>query len=222
MAQLHMTRSTTRALLGCGVLAGPLFVLVFLIEGATRAGYDPLRHPVSSLALGPYGWLQTINFLVVGALYLAFAVGLWRAPRSLVRTRLGVVLLGAAALGMLGAGLFTTDPVSGYPPGSKELSGYTTTGALHDLVSVPTFLGLPLAALVFAGSFLRSGNRAWALYSAATGVVMLVAFWLASGAFAQQPGLVDFGGLFQRAVIVTGFAWQTALAVRTRQALPDR
>jgi hypothetical membrane protein len=209
-----------RTLVGCGVVAGPLFVLVFLIEGATRPDYHPLRHPVSSLALGPYGWVQTVNFLVAGALYLAFAVGLWRSPRSLVRTRLGVVLVGAAAAGMLGAGVFTTDPVSGYPPGSKDVSGYTTTGALHDLVSVPTFLGLPLAALVFAVAFLRAGDRAWALYSATTGVLMLALFWLASAAFAQQPGLVDLGGLFQRAVVVTGFAWQTALAVRTRRALP--
>jgi Protein of unknown function (DUF998) len=42
-----------RALFVCGVVAGPLFVLVFLIEGAMTPDYDPLRHPVSSLALGP-------------------------------------------------------------------------------------------------------------------------------------------------------------------------
>jgi hypothetical protein len=46
----------TKTLLACGVIAGPLFVLVFVVEGATRADYDPLRHPVSSLALGYWGW----------------------------------------------------------------------------------------------------------------------------------------------------------------------
>ena len=45
----------TKTLLACGAIAGLLFVLVFLLEGATRANYDPLRHPVSSLALGDYG-----------------------------------------------------------------------------------------------------------------------------------------------------------------------
>ena len=54
-------REKTKALLSCGVIAGPLFVLVFLVEGATRAGYDPFRHPVSSLALGDHGWTQTAN-----------------------------------------------------------------------------------------------------------------------------------------------------------------
>jgi hypothetical protein len=29
--------------------------VVFLVEGATRVGYDPLRHPVSSLTLGDHG-----------------------------------------------------------------------------------------------------------------------------------------------------------------------
>ena len=45
----------TRRLLRCGMTAGPVFVAVFLAEGAVRDGYRPLRHPVSSLALGPRG-----------------------------------------------------------------------------------------------------------------------------------------------------------------------
>ena len=36
-----------RRLLRCGVAAGPMFVTVFLAEGAVRGGYRPLRHPVS-------------------------------------------------------------------------------------------------------------------------------------------------------------------------------
>ncbi|MGH3184154.1 MAG: DUF998 domain-containing protein [Streptosporangiaceae bacterium] len=48
----------TRRLLYCGAAAGPLFVAVFVVEGARRAGYKPLRHPVSSLSLGPHGWVQ--------------------------------------------------------------------------------------------------------------------------------------------------------------------
>ena len=60
----------TKTLLACGAIAGPLFVFAFLIEGATRADYDPLRQPVSSLALGDQGWTQSANFLVTGLLML--------------------------------------------------------------------------------------------------------------------------------------------------------
>ncbi|MGP0025570.1 MAG: DUF998 domain-containing protein [Streptosporangiaceae bacterium] len=48
--------------------AGPVFVAVFLFEGAVRDGYRPLRHPVSSLALGPRGWIQAGNFAATGTL----------------------------------------------------------------------------------------------------------------------------------------------------------
>jgi hypothetical protein len=39
---------------------------MFLLEGASAAHYNPLRHPVSSLALTPAGWLQVANFLMTG------------------------------------------------------------------------------------------------------------------------------------------------------------
>ena len=72
----------TKTPLACGVIGGPLFVAPFLVEGVTRADYDPLRHPVSSLAIGDSGWPQTANFVITGLLVLAFAVGLRRAFRS--------------------------------------------------------------------------------------------------------------------------------------------
>ena len=91
---------TTDRLLACGLVAGPLFVVAFLLQGALKgSGYDWMRHPVSSLALGGHGWVQTANFLVSGLLTVAFAVGLWRAgPRA------GGVLIGVGAGALLIAG----------------------------------------------------------------------------------------------------------------------
>ncbi|MCI0727528.1 MAG: DUF998 domain-containing protein [Chloroflexi bacterium] len=50
-----------KVLLVCGAIAGPLFTVAWLVEGATRANYDPLRHPISSLSIGELGWTQTVN-----------------------------------------------------------------------------------------------------------------------------------------------------------------
>jgi Protein of unknown function (DUF998) len=212
----------TRRFLWCGVAAGPLFLLTALAEGATRAGYHPLRHPVSSLALGPHGWMQVANFVVTGALYLSYAVGLWRAPRTVVGTRIGTILIGAAAVGLLGAAAFVTDPVSGYPPETPSGPGdYTTSGALHDLLSTLTFFGLPAAGFVFGNWFRKDGNRRWAIYSIGSAVMMLVLFGLASAAFNQVPVLVSFGGLLQRASVTTGFAWLTGLAIQTLRVMPN-
>src|SRR3712207_1585194 len=104
------------ALLDAGVAAGPIFVTAFLAQGALRADYSQLRHPVSSLALGTGGWVQTTNFCLAGGLYLAGAVGLARRWRGGGGADVGAAgrcvpaLVGAAAVGLIGAGLFVTDP----------------------------------------------------------------------------------------------------------------
>ena len=147
-------RAWTRRLLRCGVAAGPVFVAVFLAEGAVRDGYRPLRHPVSSLALGPRGWIQAGNFAVAGTLFLAGAAGLARAGDP-APGRAAPALIGAAGAGLIGAAVFTTDPVSGYPPGTPDaLTHPTRAGIAHNLAAVPVFVGLPAAALA-------SGWRCW-------------------------------------------------------------
>jgi len=57
-------------LLTGGVVAGPLFVAVGLAQAFTRAGFDPVRHPLSLLSLGDLGWLQITNFVTAGLLFL--------------------------------------------------------------------------------------------------------------------------------------------------------
>lgn len=204
----------TRLLLICGVLAGPLFTLAYLIEGATRAGYDPLRHPVSSLALGEHGWTQTANFLVSGVLVLAFAFGLQLALRPGKGSVFGPLLVAIWGIGLLGAGLFVTDPVSGYPPGTPAMPEISTSdGVLHDLFSVFAFFALPVACFVVSRRFFAQPRLGWAIYSVATGVVFLVLFVLASMGFSQTAGLVEYGGLLQRLCVTVGWAWLSLLAL---------
>jgi Protein of unknown function (DUF998) len=180
-----------------GALAGPLFVAAALAEGATRPDYDPLRHPVSALARGPGGWQQRANFAVGGTLLLAGAVGLGRRGR----------LVGAAAVGLLGAGAFRTDPILGYPPGaSAEL---TPEGHLHNLFGVPVFLGIPAAAFVEAAR----GRGAWRVASAASGLGMWASFVVAGAGFS---GKAVPGGLYQRISLGVGLGWVTALLLRRR------
>jgi hypothetical protein len=64
----------------------------------------------------PQRWVQTVNFLFAGLLSLVFAVGLWHVGPF----RWGAVLIGVWAVGLLGTGVFRTDPVSGYPPGTPD------------------------------------------------------------------------------------------------------
>jgi hypothetical protein len=201
-----------RALLWCGVVGAVWFVAVFLIEGATREGYDPMRHPISSLSLGHLGWMQQANFLITGLLFLAFAFGLRGNGLWLP------VLMGAVAIGLIGAGLFATDPVNGYPPGAVAVG--STAEILHGLFSLLVFVGLPAACGVATRRFAKAGEKGWALYSAATAVAFLVFFFLAGQGFSGDPSFVPVGGLMQRITIVIGWAWIAALALHLLRRVP--
>jgi hypothetical protein len=74
---------------------------------------------------------------------------------------------------------------------------------------------LPVAALAYAGGFLRRGNRGWAVYSAVSGLGMLAVFALASIGFSQRQGLVECAGALQRASVMIGFSWLSALTAKT-------
>ena len=50
---------------------------------------------------------------------------------------------------------------------------------------------------------------------------MLATMALAGAGFSQSPRLVKIGGLFQRASIITGFAWLTALSARALRRTPS-
>ena len=201
-------------LLACGAIGPILFIIVFLIEGATRAGYDPLRHPVSSLSIGATGWTQAANFILTGLLVLAFAIGLHHALQTPIHTTLGPLLLELVGMGLIGAGIFTTDPVYGYPTDQPlVLAQYTLHGHLHDLVSLVVFVCLPAACFVFCRRFFRLSERGWAVYSLLSGLGIIAAFVLASLGFDQTAGFVAFGGLFQRLSISIGWIWISLLAV---------
>jgi hypothetical protein len=213
-------RVWTRRLLCCGVAAGPVFVAVLLLEGAVRDGYRPLRHPVSSLALGPRGWIQAANFATAGTLFLAGAAGLARAGDP-AASRAAPALIAAAGAGLIGAAVFTTGPVSGYPPGTSDaLTHPTRTGMVHNLAAVPVFAGLPAAAHASGWRSWRAGEHRFGLYSAGTCVTMLTTMALAGTGFGQSPRVVNLGGLFQRVSIITGFAWVVALSARALRRTP--
>lgn len=207
-----------RKLLACGMIGPLFFIIVFLIEGATRAEYSPLRQPVSSLSIGELGWMQQANFLITGLLLIVFASGLWQRRSSFW----GPVLIGLVGLGLIGAGFFVTDPMNGYPPGTPLVPIVRSThGKLHDLFGVPVFLGLPIACFVFARQFAKLRERGWSIYSILSGIGMFVAFVVAGMGFSQTPGFTDFAGVFQRLSLVTGFGWIALLALHLLRRDPD-
>jgi len=211
----------TRRLLRCGVAAGPVFVAVFLLEGAVRDGYRPLRHPVSSLALGPRGWIQAGNFAAAGTLFLAAAAGL---------ARTGDLAAGRAAPALIGAARGGADRLGGLPHGPDQRLPAGNARCTHpphpyrrgtQPGGSPGIRGLPAAALATSWRSWRAGQHRFGLYSAGTAVTMLTTMALAGAGLGQSPRLINFGGMFQRASIITGFAWLTALCAQALRRTPS-
>jgi hypothetical protein len=210
-ARFRSSTSATRALLACAVVAGPLYEVVFLAQAFTRPGFDVTRHTGSLLSLGDLGWVQIANFVVTGLLLVAGAVGMRRALRGGRGGTWGPMLIGLYGLSFVAAGVFTPDPMDGFPPGTPPgpPAGFSWHAGLHFLAGGVGFLALPAGCLVLARGFAALRQRAWAAWSAATGVLVLVGFAAVGAAAGQRWATVAF-------VVAVALAWVWLSATAAR------
>lgn len=203
---------TTEALLLAGVGVAVVFIAVLLIEGALRPGYDPIYHTGSELELGQRGWIQRVNFLLMGSGVFAFAVGIDRTLDSTV----GTLLLAIFGLGMIVAGVFVPDPVRGYPPGAPTEAPAKPTWQhqVHGVVGGPiAFFALLGACLTLAGQL----QGVWRWYTVLTAVVGLaMTIWTA---MAYQRDAAHTG-LVQRGLIFVYWSWIVVLGIHLIANLP--
>ncbi|HZY28712.1 MAG TPA: DUF998 domain-containing protein [Jiangellaceae bacterium] len=207
-------RTETRALLACGVVAGPLFIVVGVLQMLTRDGFDPSRHPLSLLSLGDLGWIQIANFVIAGLLFIASGVGMRWVMYPGRGGTWGPRLIGVYGAGLLMGGVFVADAALGFPPGTPEgtpdqLSWH---GILHSAAPVLASLSLLVACFVFARRFAGLGQRGWAAYCVATGVASLV-----PDAFLGHDWFYVVLGV----AVALGLVWVSAMAARLLTELPD-
>lgn len=150
--------SGTGLLLGLGVAAGPVGVLLVVAQMFTVGGFDPRRHTISYLALGPSGWAQTLMFLLTGILYALSAVGLRRTLAGSRGGRWAPIFVAVLGLSFICAGAFPMDPADGFPPGTPDGPTMTPTwhGTLHEVAPV-------LASVALIGSSAVLARRNFAL-----------------------------------------------------------
>ena len=208
----------TRSLLTCGVIAGPLYVALGLIQALIRPGYDPTRHDLSLLSNGGLGWIQIANFVVTGLLVIAGAAGMRRAIQGTRGGTWGPLLLGLYGLGLISAGIFVADPMNGFPPGTPAGPPVNPTGHgfMHILSGAVGFLGLISACFVFARRFWALGQRSWSVFSIVTGLLFFAAFFgIAMGSQAGGATLVFVTVAFTIAVVLA-WTWLSLVAARLR------
>ena len=209
----------TKLLLTSSMLAGPIYIIAGAAQLLTREGFDITRHPLSMMSLGGLGWIQIANFIFTGLLVIAGAIGMGRLARSGKSSRWGSLLLGIYGLGVLGGGIFITDPALGFPPGTPNTYPQTMSwhGLLHFIFGQVGFLALIAASFVFARYFAKNGLRGWAIFSTLTGAVFLFAI-MATVATAGGDGSV-WALLALYAAVILAWVWLSALSYRMRNEL---
>ncbi|GAA2792970.1 DUF998 domain-containing protein [Streptomyces showdoensis] len=192
------------------VVAGPLFLAAGVAQGLSRDGFDFTRNAFSQLALGDAGWVQTVNFLVTGALLLVGAAGLRRTAGG----TWGPVLVGVFALSFWAAALFPADAGAGFPAGAPDATTMSGHGAAHMAAGMVGYLALCAAFPVLARPLAARGHRGWALAARLAPAAVLAGF-LASAASVLAFTVAAGGGLCFLAAATARLATGTAKAADT-------
>jgi hypothetical protein len=184
----------TRWLLACGAVAGPVFVISVVAQSLTRPGFSLTRDAASLLDDGPWGWVQSVTFIVTGLLFIATAVGLRRILLDGRGSRWTPRLLAITGAGLIGGGIFHPDPSGGFPPGTPQDASAISSwhGVLHQVSGSAAFLALIVFCFVAARRYRACGQRAAAACSVAAGV--LCAAGVATGG-APHGSLTLFTGV---------------------------
>ena len=206
----------TRSLLGYGVVVGPFYLIVGLIQAFVRDGFSFARHSLSVLANGPGGWVQSANFALSGLMVMAAAVGLWRMPAPRLRVASG--FLGAYGAFVFAASIFRADPVDGFPVGTPlgVPTTMTTMGMLHLVVGTLGFMCFAISGLCAIRPLSRRNDRFLMLLSLFSGLGILGGFF---GGFLIPGFSSPTAGIWF--AVVVGWVWLSLLSLKLYKIAPS-
>jgi len=197
--------SLTRTTLTLTVVLIGVYIALDILAQLLPPHYNAVTQAESDLAVGPYGYVMTVNFVVRGLLSMSFLVGLTAATRIGSRSRAGVALLGVWAVGAFLLAIFPTDI------GTTET---TVHGQLHLILALVAFVGAAVGVVLLSRHFLEEDLlRAFAspanVLSTLT-ILSFVVFLLAT----PVPFLLTHAyGLLERIFIGLVLLWMLAVSL---------
>ena len=181
-------------------LVGPLFCQAASMTAALlQGGYNLLRDAVSSLVFGPYGWLQTIVFLIFGISVLCLDVAL--LTRYKVKNIAGPILIGLVGVGFFIIGLNHGQVPGGPMTASIRIHNYTTAGII--------FL-FPAACFCLAPTFKALRYRYLHWGSIGLGIAMALFLVVGGYVLALKSSMV---GMYERILLGAGQLWVMAIGL---------
>jgi hypothetical protein len=172
-----------------------------LAASLSTPNYSLVSDSMSSLALTPIGWLQSICFLAMGLLEVIFVAGLFFNIRRARGFHPSIGLLAFCGFGLLLIGAFRMDP-----PGAPR----TIEGIIHTLTSYGLSLLFPIAILLLTPSLKSDPN--WKNIFVYTLVAGVLALALMIGLF--LPDQTGWFGLYERIIVANVIIWVEVAAVQ--------
>ncbi len=200
-------RSVTAVLAAAGIAGPILFTVVALGQSLLRGDHSLVADPISALAAGPSGWVQDVNFVVIGVMLIAYAIGLHLGVRP---ARWGIV--GPALLVLSGVG----GVIEGVFPAIDASGAFSNEQVGHTVGAFVSFLGAGIGLILISRGL--AGDPRWrglAIYALITGIAIVILFF-GFGGLVESPGapLHPWMGLFQWVMVAVWFLCTIILALR--------
>jgi hypothetical protein len=182
-----------------------LYVILDAVAQVLPPHYNTITQAESDLAVGPYGFIMTINFLNRGLLSLAFLYAFLGSVRlagaDASKFRGGKYVFGVWAVGAILLAIFPTE----VPP-----TPVSWTGLIHFVLAVLVFLGGAFGALLISlrisGIPSLGGVRRFALPLSVLSVIACVVELLSTHD-------MQYGGLIERIFLGTVLLWMTCISL---------
>ncbi|HEX3722982.1 MAG TPA: DUF998 domain-containing protein [Nitrolancea sp.] len=179
-----------------------LYLILDVIAQLLPPHYSPIHQAESDLAVGHYGYVMTINFVVRGFLSFALLFSLTHELPLPAHSRFGQIALGIWSAGAFLLALFPADVTSGH---------HTFHGVVHIVVAVIAFASVATAEVLISR---KLSTTNWPAKTRA--LFTTLALWTALTLLllALSSARPRVGGLFERLFIASALLWMLMVALQ--------
>lgn len=207
----RIDRDRTNLWPGIAIVAISVSILLILALHVLKPDYQPAWRFLSEYSIGDFGFVMQAAFMAMAVASCAVAAALWRHA-STWTAKSGLVLHWAVGLSLVGAAIFTGDPVTAEP------SQLTSHGMMHAIFASIGIPAVPVAALaVVYGMTVRGtpdrNKLLMPAFAVVLGVVSMFVYITLLMSGGGKIGPADYTGWANRIVVAAFDWWWIAAAV---------
>jgi hypothetical membrane protein len=186
-----------------------IYILMDILVQLLPPHYNPLIQAESDLAVGPYGYIMNINFIVRGLLSIALILSICHSADQKYRTRIGIGFLSIWGICSLLLAFFNTDIFSFSQPNVH----LTFHGKMHLILAAIAFICAPIGQILVTISFRKMPLlNSFIIPSIILSLFTLLSFIIMVPIDMKTPYL----GLTERIFIGFTLLWFLVVAIKIR------